>query len=422
MGIHGCFTDGESSTPRHCEVRSNLYAMQSEPAYPLCLRRDCFVPRNDDSGTLMGILRTSVCSSTAFKSSLPERFRRNLFTYKNTKNHSLYPCTNSGIARKNQKRLSSTYLNVSINSASFVGACNQHTMDNYFRYFPTSERDELWGVTVLNAGCTQIERSSNYPPAHHPSHYNFSRDKGRVLQEYQLIYITKGSGFFESSGSKKHKITAGSMILLFPGEMHRYRPDADTGWDEYWVGFKGGMIDDMITHQFFNPESPVFHIGFNETIMNLFMDIIRLSKEEKVGYQPAISGAVIYLLGQLYSADKQTTLHEKDLVELTVSKARVIFRSKIYDDITPEKAAEELQVGYSWFRKVFKKYTGIAPGQYIIQLKIQKAKELLSDPAKSVKEVAYDLQFESALYFSKVFKEKAGLTPVAYREQLLGKG
>jgi AraC-like DNA-binding protein len=288
-------------------------------------------------------------------------------------------------------------------------------MDNYFRYFPTSDRDELWGVTVLNAGCTQIHRSSNYPPVNHPPHHNFNWDKGRVLQEYQLIYITKGNGIFESSENKKHQITSGTMMLLFPGERHRYRPDADTGWDEYWVGFKGSIIDNIIKHQFFSPEKPIYHIGFSETVMNLFMDIIRISKEERAGYQPAISGAIVYLLGQLYSAEQQSILYQKDLVELTVSKARVIFRSKIYEDITPEKVAEELQVGYSWFRKVFKKHTGIAPGQYIIQLKIQKAKELLSDPSKSIKEIAYQLRFDSALYFSKIFKEKTGVSPTAYR-------
>jgi AraC-like DNA-binding protein len=296
-----------------------------------------------------------------------------------------------------------------------------YKMDNYFRYFPTSEKDELWGVTVLNTGYTHIEASSSYPPEDHPAHHSFSWDKGRVLQEYQLIYITKGSGIFQSTDNKKHTVTTGSMVILFPNERHRYKPDTDTGWDEYWVGFKGNIIENMVANNFFTRDKPVINVGFNETVMNLFLDIIRLSKDEKSGYQPAISGAVVYLLGQVYSASQQSSLQEKDLVELTVSKARIIFRDKINDDITPEKVAEELKVGYSWFRKVFKKYTGIAPGQYIIQLKIQKAKELLSDASKPIKQIAYELQFESPLYFAKVFKEKAGVTPAAYRDEILGK-
>ncbi|MES2277494.1 MAG: AraC family transcriptional regulator [Bacteroidota bacterium] len=294
-------------------------------------------------------------------------------------------------------------------------------MDNYFLYFPVSEKDESWGLTVLNSGSTKIERNSCYPPANHPSHHNFDWNKGRVLQqEYQLIYITRGGGIFESE-SCREEITEGSVILLHPKEMHRYRPHQATGWDEMWVGFKGDFIDNIIDKKYFDPSQAVFHIGFNETIVNLFNDIAKFSKQEKPGYQPVISGAIIYILGLLHSEQLQGNLQEKDNTELTVSKARVIFREKVYEKISPEEVAEELQIGYSLFRKIFKKYTGMAPGQYLIQLKIQKAKEMLADPSKLIKEIAYDLHIESSLYFCKLFKEKVGVTPVEYRNQILKK-
>lgn len=292
-------------------------------------------------------------------------------------------------------------------------------MTNYFRYFPISEKDESWGLTVLNAGCTLIEKSSIYPPINHPSHHYFNWDNGRVLQEYQLIYITNGKGVFESGNCKK-EIREGSLILLFPEERHRYKPDEETGWNEYWVGFKGSFAINAIKKNFFDKSQPVFHIGFNEKIINLFIDIIQTSKEEKSGYQPVISGAIIYLLGLMYSAKKQNNIKDNDAVQLCVDKARVIIRSKIYEKISFEELAEELEVSYSWFRKVFKKYTGLAPGQYLIQLKIQKAKELLGEKSVSIKEVAYKLQFESALYFSKLFKEKVGVSPIAYKNQVSG--
>jgi AraC-like DNA-binding protein len=74
-------------------------------------------------------------------------------------------------------------------------------------------------------------------------------------------------------------------------------------------------------------------------------------------------------------------------------------------------------VGYSWFRKIFKNYTGMAPGQYLIQLKIEKSKELLCDTSKSIKEIAYELKFDNNFYFSKQFKEKTGLTPAQFRKK-----
>jgi AraC-like DNA-binding protein len=83
-----------------------------------------------------------------------------------------------------------------------------------------------------------------------------------------------------------------------------------------------------------------------------------------------------------------------------------------------EKVAEELNVSYAWFRKAFKNYTGIAPHQYLLQLRIEKARVLLSDPSLSIKEIAARLNFESAFYFSRLFKEKMGVGPEQYRKNL----
>jgi len=293
-------------------------------------------------------------------------------------------------------------------------------MENYFLYFPISERDEAWGLTVMNAGSTKIERNTCYPPVDHPSHHNFGWENGRVLQEYQLIYITRGGGIFESE-SCKQRITEGSIILLHPKERHRYRPDLATGWDEMWVGFRGMFIDNIIEKRYFEPAQTVFNIGYNEIIVNLFNDMVRFAKGEKPGYQPVISGAIIYLLGLLHAEHLKTGINEQDATEIMISKARVILREKVYERISLQLVADELQISYSLFRKLFKKYTGLPPGQYLIQLKIQKAKELLADPTRLIKEIAYELHMESYLHFSKLFKEKAGVTPKEYRKQVFSK-
>jgi len=290
-------------------------------------------------------------------------------------------------------------------------------MQNYFKYLPVSEVDESWGLYVLNAGCGRIQSSDSYPKKDHPEHHYFNWSKGRILHEYQLIYITKGSGVFESHHCTQKIIEEGTMIILFPGEWHRYKPDTDTGWDEHWVGFNGEVIENLVRKKFFTPENPFMAIGFSEQIMNIFLEIIERTKQERAGYQPLISGAVLHLLGYIYSIYRQNDFGEKNMIEQTVNKAKVLLRENIDEDISIEKVAKELQVGYSWFRKAFKMYTGMAPGQYLIQLKIEKSKEMLCDPARSVKEIAYDLRFDTSFYFSKLFKEKTGLTPVQFRKK-----
>jgi AraC-like DNA-binding protein len=289
-------------------------------------------------------------------------------------------------------------------------------MGNYYKYLPISQGDENWGLFVVNAGYTHTEVSGVYPSKTHPSHHNFLWNDGRILNEYQLIYITRGKGIFESDSCKLKEVKAGTIIFLFPGERHRYRPDHKTGWDEYWIGLNGDILDNIVKKNFFKPENPCLYVGFNENIFNLFNCIIEKTKQEPSGYQPLIAGAALHIMGCCHAIIKQNTF-ESEEKEVIVNQARLLFRANISTDFSPEQAAEELNIGYSLFRKVFKNYTGLSPGKYYIQLKIERAKDLLNDPSLSVKEIAYSLKFDSYFYFSKLFKEKTGQSPTDYRKR-----
>ena len=104
---------------------------------------------------------------------------------------------------------------------------NKHA-NNQIRYLTIGASDEDWGITVTTIGYQFIPPQSQYPLSGHPDSYNFKPQTGRILKEYQLVYITKGSGYFSSQSCKQQKIEAGTMILLFPGEWHSYYPDKES--------------------------------------------------------------------------------------------------------------------------------------------------------------------------------------------------
>src|SRR5690606_38137266 len=132
---------------------------------------------------------------------------------------------------------------------------------------------------------------------------------------------------------------------------------------------------------------------------------------------PHVSSMVLHLLGLIYSLTMQDALANEDKHHhQLVQKAKSVIREHIETRTSIEEISEQLQIGYSLFRKVFKKHTGITPGQYLIQLKIDRAKQLLVSSDKLIKEIAYDLNFESESYFSKFFKEKVNLSPIAYKK------
>jgi AraC-like DNA-binding protein len=291
-------------------------------------------------------------------------------------------------------------------------------MNNFYKYLPTSAADERWGIFVLNAGCNRISKHAAYPAPDHPAHHYFNWNNGRVLDEYQLIYIARGAGKFESSNCAQVDVEEGSVFILFPNEWHRFKPDEQKGWDEFWVGFSGSVIENLDKKGFLSRTNPVLHVGVSDPVIQLLNEIIERTKQEKTGYQQLVSGIVYHLLGKVYSLVKERSFEPEDPTESIINKARVIFRTNIEQDINVEKVAKELNISYSWFRRSFSRYTGIAPNQYIIQLKIEKAKALLADHTRSIKEIAFSMNFESPFYFSKLFKEKTGCSPEEYRKNL----
>ena len=87
----------------------------------------------------------------------------------------------------------------------------------------------------------------------------------------------------------------------------------------------------------------------------------------------------------------------------------------LHKNIDIKGIAANLGISYSLFRKAFKEYTGYAPAQYVQELKLRKAKELLAETNHSIKEVSYELNFSSYEYFLSFFKKRVGHTPMEYR-------
>ena len=98
-----------------------------------------------------------------------------------------------------------------------------------------------------------------------------------------------------------------------------------------------------------------------------------------------------------------------------INKARLRIREGVEAKLTVQEIAAELGSSYSNFRKLFKEYTGLSPAFYQQDLKLQRAKELLSTTDMSIKEIAYRLNFDSPDYFSSKFKTKIGCKPSEYR-------
>ena len=290
--------------------------------------------------------------------------------------------------------------------------------DIHLKYLAKNPQDLKWGLAVNSVGCQRICPGEPYPPANHPSRYLFSEERGRILDEYQLLFIAQGSGLFQSATTGRWiPLQAGSMFLLHPGEWHSYRPLPETGWKEYWIGFEGPVIDSRVENGFFSKDKPVLQVGLHDDIIGQYEKAIQVATEQKSGFQPLLGSMVVHLLGLAYFYGRQENFSE---VESLVSRAKILIAEE-YRSIGPEEVAQRLNAGYSNFRRIFKEYTGFSPARYILDVKMSKVKETLTNSKLPVKQIAYEYGFENYDYFFTAFRRLTGRTPREYRAITQGK-
>jgi AraC-like DNA-binding protein len=289
-------------------------------------------------------------------------------------------------------------------------------MKNYFIYLPNRKSRDPWECVATSVGYSKIQPHHDYPPLRHPVDHHFTWANGRVLQAYQIIYLSEGRGVFESEGiSRRRRMNAGDVLLLFPGVWHRYAPDEKTGWSEHWIECNGGCFGRARDTGQIAPCRPVLRAGFVPDLLLCFDRCHGLAQRFSAGSQALLSTMGIHILSLvLDSARLRRTPHarENDFVQ----SAQRLIMERYQERIRMQEVARTLCVGYSRFRQAFKSRTGLSPKQYQLQARIQKAQDLLLNTPMSVKEISLVLGFDSPYHLSRQFKHQVGLAPRYWRQ------
>lgn len=85
------------------------------------------------------------------------------------------------------------------------------------------------------------------------------------------------------------------------------------------------------------------------------------------------------------------------------------------EDLSVEEIARKSGYSGSWLRAIFRKTTGIGVLPHLLQLRLEKAKELLRDTDLDITAIAFDVGYRSYTHFAKTFRKKAGVSPSAFR-------
>jgi len=289
-------------------------------------------------------------------------------------------------------------------------------MNDFAIYLPDGDTANLWGAAVTACGWIHAAPGATYPPqpGQHPGDHLFGLPKGRrILEGYQIIYLSSGSGSFESAATGSVEIGAGSAFLLFPNVWHRYAPNPETGWVEHFVELTGPTLDRLKKQGVLRPQNAIFNPGESPQLIEAFGDLGRLALEGRSGSRVQMAMLGMYLLAQLIHSNREPGATQE---ERAVRHAQARLREELGARLKMKELAREFGVPYDRFRRRFKALTGLAPKQYLRKLQMRRAQESLLYTERSLGEIAEELGFDSAFHFSAAFKDHAGQAPSHWRK------
>lgn len=274
--------------------------------------------------------------------------------------------------------------------------------------------DDALACGLYVVDCGSSDRAAGEPGMAGDSSF-CSWKSGQVLSEFLIIYVTRGSGTYESRTGGCRPVKAGDILILSPGEWHRYYHEDDAGWEECWVGFSGEYAQHLMAHFFQSPER-IIHVGFDLGLNQSIRSLPAQLNGPQPGQQLLAATRTIDIIAQIRALalrKSNTMILEDWLREICMQ-----LTADLGQPVDFKTLAAQAGVSYTKFRASFKDYTGLPPHQFVIEKRINRAMELLRHTGKTVSEIADLLGFETLYYFSRLFKHKTGYSPTAFRQQV----
>lgn len=241
--------------------------------------------------------------------------------------------------------------------------------------------------------------------------YRFDRHSHR---EIEIVYIKSGHCIM-GVGEQFVPLRERDCIILLRGVPHWFLVDGGEGCQIAQVEF-AVKLPDLLREQLpvFRPVRYQKLSDCGQSVQACIESIGRLYRiMGKNAYQPLQMKLMFLLLFLELSAK----VEEKDRIQRGGKTEEIIqYINENYQyEINIEKLAQQFRVSSRYIRKCFQEEAGISCSQYIMVLRIQKAKEMLWGTKETVTEIAARTGFNSSQYFCRVFQKAVNMTPVEYR-------
>jgi AraC-like DNA-binding protein len=299
--------------------------------------------------------------------------------------------------------------------------------DCFFHYLPANEDGASTTVNVTGAGRFVSGPGDKYPPAGHPTLYNFEWRRGRTLPEFQILLFTDCAGEFESEATGLVRFEDSALMVLFPGIWHRYRPLPERGWTERWLSFSGELVYRLFDFRMSGARLALTKPRDVDRLASDFDDLLN-TIHNAPGTDPMlfslkalriiIEAATCRFEDALkYGAVTKDTASYPKVQDPVVREALEIIWSHSHCPMSVNDIARQLPVTRRTLDRRFAESVGHSVLEEINTCRLSRAKRLLKATDLPVKIVAHLAGFSSAERMRVAFVEHEQTPPLAYRRK-----
>lgn len=247
-------------------------------------------------------------------------------------------------------------------------------------------------------------------------HQNCHSDYGYgpiIRDKYILHYVLSGKGELHLNG-KITPIHPKQAFIIPPGVPGYYKADTENPWTYIWIQFHGPKATEMLQKAGLTGKSPVFTPNDCwQEMEDCLWDIIN---EPDAEY--ACMGRLYEFFQLMINYSSQPPKAKKKVDPSSEYVRRVIhyISEKYSEPIHIQEIADYCGLDRAYLSKLFKEATGYTPQRYLINYRINKAKQLLENTDLPIQHVSYSVGYSDPLAFSKFFRQEAGMSPTQYRK------
>ncbi|GAB3671648.1 helix-turn-helix domain-containing protein [Actinocorallia lasiicapitis] len=264
--------------------------------------------------------------------------------------------------------------------------------DHWWRYLTPSPAHRRLGLVCLAVG-DQNGRLPTVGP--------------RVLDHPVAVIVLSGAGWFSADGAEPVDVVAPAVIWLIPGVPHHYGP-YEPGWSECFVDFAGPAVEAYAELGLLDPAVPVTPLTSAEPARLVVRKIAAAVRRGGPHVDVEAAAGVHELLATLLRSRAEDAEGDRVLAALA---------RDAHEPWPVAEHARRLGLTLAELREAVRKGAGASPKDYLLTIRLNLAKELLTTTDLPVAAIARRTGYEDPAYFTRIFTRRAGISPSGFREQ-----